>query len=83
MLSAAATAIGSVLPGDANASTGVLPPLAHVSEAADAVALAVARQAVAEHLAEQLDDEQIFKAVDADRWTPEYRPRPDMYARAG
>ena len=61
MLSAAATAIGSVAPRDPAAPSTLLPPLAQVGEVADAVALAVARQAVAEGLAEPLDDDHIVE----------------------
>jgi malate dehydrogenase (oxaloacetate-decarboxylating) len=68
MLSAAATAIGSSLGG------GLLPPLSQVAEVADLVALAVARQAVAEGLAALREDDDIVAAVRARKWTPEYRP---------
>jgi malic enzyme len=44
-----------------------------VTEVADAVALAVARQAVAEGLADPLDDEHIAKAVEAHKWRAQYR----------
>jgi len=73
MLSAAATAIGSIAPRDAAAPLTVLPPLAQVGEVADAVALAVARQAVDEGLAAPLDDDQIIKVVEAHKWRPQYR----------
>src|SRR3954470_5945443 len=73
MLSAAATAIGSVAPIDAGSPLTLLPPLARVVEVADAVALAVARQAVAEGLADPLDDEHIEKAVEAHKWRAQYR----------
>jgi len=73
MLSAAATAIGSVVPRDGHAPLTLLPPLAQVGEVADAVALAVARHAVSEGLADQLDDEQIVAAVEDHKWRPHYR----------
>ena len=73
MLSAAATAIGSIAPRDAAAPLTVLPPLAQVGEVADAVALAVARQAVDEGVAAPLDDDQIIKLVEANKWRPQYR----------
>ena len=73
MLSAAATAIGSVAPRDPGAPLTLLPPLAQVGEVADAVALAVARRAVEEGLAEDLDDAQIVEAVEARKWRPKYR----------
>ncbi len=73
MLSAAATAIGSVAPRDLGAPLTLLPPLAQVGEVADAVAFAVARRAVEEGLAEDLDDAQIIEAVEARKWRPKYR----------
>ena len=73
MLSAAATAIGSIAPRDAAAPLTLLPPLTQVGDVADAVALAVARQAVDEGLAAHLDDERIVEAVEAHKWRPQYR----------
>ncbi|MEP7201167.1 MAG: NAD-dependent malic enzyme [Ilumatobacteraceae bacterium] len=73
MLSAAATAIASVVPRDAGAPLTLLPPLTQVGDVADAVALAVARQAVSEGLADHLEDEQIVAAVEAHKWRPNYR----------
>jgi len=74
MLSVAATAIGTVAPIDATSPLTLLPPLSRVGDVADAVALAVARQAVAEGLADALDDEHIAKAVEARKWRPQYQP---------
>jgi malate dehydrogenase (oxaloacetate-decarboxylating) len=73
MLSAAATAIGSVVARDAHAPLTLLPPLEQIGEVSDAVALAVARQAVSEGLADHLDDEQIVAAVETHKWRPNYR----------
>jgi malate dehydrogenase (oxaloacetate-decarboxylating) len=73
MLSAAATAIGSIAPTDLTAPATLLPSLAQVGEVARRVAVAVARQAVAEGLAEPLDDGQIVDAVEACKWRPQYR----------
>jgi malate dehydrogenase (oxaloacetate-decarboxylating) len=72
MLSAAATAIGSAIAHDPSAVRGMLPPLSQVGEVADLVALAVARQAVAEGLAPPRDDDEIVAAVAARKWTPHY-----------
>lgn len=80
MLSAAATAIGSVAPRDPAAALTMLPALAQVGEVADAVAVAVARQAVAEGLAAPLTDDDIVTAVEARKWRPQYR---DVTHRAG
>ena len=75
MLSAAATAVGSITP-NAGSAPALLPSLAQVCDVADAVALAVARQAVAEGLAAGVDAEHIAGAVEAHKWIPEYRPLP-------
>lgn len=77
MLSAAATAIGSIATTDAAVPEALLPALGDVGQVADAVALAVARQAVRDGVAAPLEDEQIVKAVAGCKWTPEYRPVPD------
>jgi malate dehydrogenase (oxaloacetate-decarboxylating) len=50
-----------------------LPPLAQVLDVADAVALAVARRAVEEGVAEPLADPEIVEAVEARKWRPKYR----------
>lgn len=81
MLSLAATAIGAVEPRDDAASGALLPPLAQIDEVSDDVALAVARQAVAEGLAAPIDDEQIVKLVAAHKWTPRYRTQSDPPTR--
>jgi malate dehydrogenase (oxaloacetate-decarboxylating) len=75
MLSAAATAIGSIAPRDETAPPTLLPALTQVGEVADFVALAVARQAVAEGLvdADYRDDQAIVAAVEARKWRPQYR----------
>jgi malate dehydrogenase (oxaloacetate-decarboxylating) len=82
MLSAAATAIGSIGATDASAPLTLLPPLAQVGEVADAVALAVARQAVAEGLAagpgDDTDDDKIVELVEARKWRPNYRDATDQ-----
>ncbi len=77
MLSAAATAIGSAIIHDTSSSRGLLPSLSQAADVADLVALAVARQAVADGVAAQRDDDQIVKAVTERRWTPQYRPFPN------
>lgn len=78
MLSSAATAIGSIAPRDAAAPLTLLPPLIQVGEVADAVALAVARQAVDDGLAAPLDDDRIVEAVEAHKWRPQYRRAPSQ-----
>jgi malate dehydrogenase (oxaloacetate-decarboxylating) len=78
MLSTAATAIGSVVPRDVDAASTMLPALSQVGEVADAVALAVARQAVAEGLAPPLADVDIVAAVEARKWRPQYRDVTDQ-----
>jgi malate dehydrogenase (oxaloacetate-decarboxylating) len=80
MLSGAATAIGSIAPRDVGAPLTLLPPLAQVLEVADAVALAVARRAVEEELADFLDDAQIVEAVESRKWRPQYY---DAASKAG
>lgn len=80
MLSAAATAIGSIAPRSSVAPLTLLPALVQVREVADAVALAVARQAVAEGLAPPLADDDIVTTVEGCKWRPQYS---DVVHQAG
>ena len=70
MISAAAHALGGLVDPDAPGAA-VLPPVSRLTEFSSTVAEKVAACAVEEGLAEQTD---IGKAIDAIRWTPEYRP---------
>jgi malate dehydrogenase (oxaloacetate-decarboxylating) len=74
MFSAAATAIGSTTANDPSEPLCLLPPLSQAGDVADVVALAVARQAVAEGLAAHRDDDETVRAVAERKWTPHYRP---------
>ncbi len=76
MFSAASAAIGCAIAQDHSAHRGLLPPLSQAGEVADLVALAVARQAVAEGFAPHRGDDQIVEAVKKRKWTPQYRPLP-------
>jgi len=80
MLSAAATAIGSLATPDGAAPDRMLPPLGRAAEVADVVALAVAGQAVAEGLATRLDGDSVAEAVASHTWRPQYR---ETIGRAG
>jgi malate dehydrogenase (oxaloacetate-decarboxylating) len=71
MLSAAAAAIGELVP--LGGEPLLLPPLEDALEVSDAVALAVARCAVAEGHALARPDAAIMASVAACRWVPEYR----------
>ena len=82
MLSAAATAIGFAGSGGDMDQPRLLPPLTQAGSVADLVALAVARQAVAEGSAPPLDDHQIVHAVSAHKWVPVYRTEPARKTRA-
>lgn len=75
MLSAAATAIGAAVAQGPSGLGGsmLLPPLSRAADVADLVALAVARQAVAEGSAPAMEDDRIVHAVSQHVWRPEYR----------
>ena len=70
MLSAASAAIGELVPLDGEPV--LLPPLEDAIAVSDAVALAVARCAVAEGHAPLRSDASIIAAVTTRRWIPEY-----------
>lgn len=71
MLTAAATAIGQIASQRRTAT--LLPPITETRAVAREVALAVARTAVAQGLAEPLTDAEIAVRVDASTWHPVYR----------
>ncbi|MCU1501676.1 MAG: mez1 [Ilumatobacteraceae bacterium] len=76
MLAAAATAIGSLTPVSAD-EPRLLPPLSATREVADVVAVAVARQAVADGVADErlaADPALLERRAATARWRPEYPP---------
>lgn len=77
MLAAAATAIGTFGDSGESWNSTLLPALSRFIEVTDAVAFAVARQAVHEGSADYLDDDQINAALDDNRRTAECPPPPN------
>jgi malate dehydrogenase (oxaloacetate-decarboxylating) len=74
MLTAAATAIGR-LAADRD-DGGILPPITDCRRVAREVAVAVARTAVAQGLAETLSEELLVARIDEATWHPVYEPLP-------
>ncbi|MFL4499498.1 malolactic enzyme [Weissella sp. MSCH1] len=70
MISAAAHALGGMVDA-AQPGAPVLPPVSRLSEMSFRVAVAVAKQAVAEGL-NQVEIDDVEAAVKAAQWTPEY-----------
>ena len=74
MLTAAARAIGELAPSAAEGAPVVLlPPTTESRRVSRCVAVAVARAAMAEGLAPQLDDAALNRRIDATIWQPVYR----------
>lgn len=72
MMRAAARALGDASPALKDSRAPLLPAWAQVRDVADDIALAVARQAVADGVAPEADDDDLRQAVTATRWTPGY-----------
>jgi malate dehydrogenase (oxaloacetate-decarboxylating) len=72
MMRAAARALGDASPALRDAHAPLLPAWADVRDAADGIALAVARQAVAEGVAPSASDDGLREAIRATRWEPGY-----------
>ncbi|MCU1652594.1 MAG: Malate dehydrogenase (Oxaloacetate-decarboxylating), partial [Pseudonocardia sp.] len=70
-LAAAAVAAAATNHDDPNGAR--LPDRAHLADAADAVARAVARAAVEDGVAPKLTEEEVDEAIRASRWIPAYR----------
>lgn len=72
MMRAAARALGDASPALRDPRAPLLPAWADVRDVADGIALAVARQAVADGVAPQASEEQLRDAIRATRWDPAY-----------
>jgi malate dehydrogenase (oxaloacetate-decarboxylating) len=72
MFLAAARTIADLSPARRNAQANLLPPLVELREISFQVAVAVAKQALAEGLAAPLTEEEIAAAVRAKMWDPTY-----------
>ena len=73
MFLAAAKALAELSPAKTDKSAPLLPPLNDMLQVSRHIALAVAKQARAEGLTDNLSDEAIAAAIEAKIWTPEYR----------
>jgi len=74
MCMAAARALAELSPTRTDKTAPLLPPVDQLREVAQAVALAVARQAQADGVAEPCDDESLAARIEAHVWEPTYRP---------
>ncbi|HEY2222703.1 NAD-dependent malic enzyme [Actinomycetospora sp.] len=72
MMRAAARALGDASPALADSHAPLLPAWADVRGVADGIALAVARQAVADGVAPRAGDDDLRAAIRRTRWTPGY-----------
>jgi malate dehydrogenase (oxaloacetate-decarboxylating) len=72
MFMAAARAIAAASPARLDPEANLLPPLESIRGVSRAVAVAVAREAVASGLAEPCSDEELERAVDECVWSPAY-----------
>jgi malate dehydrogenase (oxaloacetate-decarboxylating) len=72
MMRAAARALGDASPALTDPRAPLLPPWSAVRDVADGIALAVARQAVADGVAPEADDDALRAAIRRTRWSPGY-----------
>ena len=73
MFLAAARALAELSPAKAKPGDRLLPTLDRMREVSSHIAVAVAKQAMAEGLAPKLDDAAIKAAIKAKVWSPEYK----------
>ena len=73
MFLAAAKALAELSPAKMDKAAPLLPPLNDMLQVSRHIALAVAKQARAEGLTEDLSDEAIAAAIEAKIWRPEYK----------
>lgn len=74
MFVAAARALSELAPSRENPDGPLLPPLQHVRTVSRQVALAVAREAIQEGVAESLGEAELHERIIARMWTPRYLP---------
>ncbi|WP_288199170.1 NAD-dependent malic enzyme [uncultured Pleomorphomonas sp.] len=74
MFLAAARALAELSPAKTNPGDKLLPTLDRMREVSSHIAVAVAKQAMAEGLAPKLDDAAIKAAIKAKVWEPVYKP---------
>jgi malate dehydrogenase (oxaloacetate-decarboxylating) len=73
MFLAAARALAETSPALEDPTASLLPPLTSIREVADQIAMAVARCAQAEGIADIVDDAGLRERIRTTRWTPCYR----------
>ena len=74
MFMVASVALSECSPALADPQAALLPPLDHIRAVSRSIAVAVARQAQAEGLAQQTTAEELENLVDATSWEPQYSP---------
>ena len=74
MFMVASVALSECSPALADPQAALLPPLDHIRAVSRSIAVAVARQAQAEGLAQQTTAEELENLIDATSWEPQYSP---------
>lgn len=74
MFMAATLELSEHAPALHQAGGALLPDLTNIRAVSKAIAFAVAKQAQAEGLAKKTSEAELQQAIDANMWTPEYRP---------
>jgi malate dehydrogenase (oxaloacetate-decarboxylating) len=80
MFMAAAKALAELSPAK-HGESRLLPPVSALRSVARSIALAVARQAQSDGVAQALSDEELSRRIDAQIWEPVYRPYRRVPAR--
>lgn len=73
MLMVASTTLAELSPGQEDQSSAVLPPLTALPQISRKIAFKVAKTAIAQDLAREMTDEELFAAIEHNFWTPVYR----------
>jgi malate dehydrogenase (oxaloacetate-decarboxylating) len=78
MLLAAARTLADISPTRKDTNLSLLPPVDQLREVSIKIALAVARQAQVEGLADSCDEAALKQRIEAKMWTPAYRRDPRL-----
>jgi malate dehydrogenase (oxaloacetate-decarboxylating) len=73
MLRVASETLAAASPLANTGEGGILPPLTQLSELSKEIAFAVAKMAMAQGHALEMDDERLMRKINSNFWKPEYR----------
>lgn len=82
MLMVASTTLAELAPESSLLTDGILPPLTELAQLSRKIAFAVAKTAIDEGHAREIEDDELINAIERNFWTPQYREYRRIATRA-